>query len=246
MEKQTIVIRKQNRGNVASRNNFRCLLVTISPDDSLLSTGKAQLNKISGKLNPHSANGAVIRSDTDAYTDNYIGLIAEYACYDILKDVFGETKVIKPSSQSSNNQVDIKLANNKRIEVRSSCVRNGISFAIYNLDKNGQQYIDVIGPYFNESYKQFEEIKDYYMRVIFEGETSSIYSKIINGEDVQLYITGGVTKHMLSKNGKNKYMVATGDSRIKNKGTYKVIPLSESLDYPEFIDVISVGLGDIE
>ena len=49
------------------------------------------------------------------------------------------------------NQIDIRLATGRTIEVRSSCVRNGIEFAVFMKKKeiDGQQYFDVIGPYTN-------------------------------------------------------------------------------------------------
>lgn len=107
----------------------------------------------------------------------------------------GHQNVNKPSSSNSNNQIDIQLLSGKTIEVRSSCIINGLEFALFSVNrKTDKQYIDVIGPYYNKAYKKYENIKDYYMRVIYVGETASVFSGVLNGEDVVLYITGGATK----------------------------------------------------
>lgn len=81
---------------------------------------------------------------------------------------------------NTNEQIDINLASGATIEVRSSCVRNGLNFALFKVNKDHKQYIYVIGPYYNVTYKSYENMKDFYMRVIYVGETASVYSSIMN------------------------------------------------------------------
>lgn len=143
---------------------------------------------------------------------------------------------------NTNEQIDINLASGATIEVRSSCVRNGLNFALFKVNKDHKQYIDVIGPYYNETYKFYENMKDFYMRVIYVGETASVYSSIMNGIDVVLYITGGATKKMLHDIGYRKYMTAPADSRASKKGTYLVVQMSDSFSYPDFIEQLENAL----
>ena len=103
-------------------------------------------------------------------------------------------------------------------------------------DNTQKGSIDVIGPYYNEAYKSYENMKDFYMRVIYVGETASVYSSIMNGNDVVLYITGGSTKKMLHDIGYRKYMTAPADSRASKKGNYLVVQMSDSFSYPDFIE----------
>lgn len=225
------------------RLSFRCLKVEILANDPFLEDVRREAATINNCLNSHSASAGVIRSDETVTADNLIGLIAEHVCYEILKNELGTKKVIKPTSGNSYNQVDIRLFTGKTIEVRSSCIRNGIEFALFSVNRsNNQQYIDVIGPYYNMAYKSYENIKDFYMRVIYVGDTDSVFLNIVNGENIVLYITGGATKQMLEKNGYAKYMTSPADTRAKKKGNYLVVPMSDSFDYTDFINQLNCTL----
>lgn len=219
------------------RSSFRCLEVKISSDDPFLEAVRQKATSINNRLNSRSASAGVVRSDETVTADNLIGLIAEYVCYEIIKNELGDENVIKPASRNSHNQIDIQLLSGETIEVRSSCIRNGLEFALFSVNRSSkQQYIDVIGPYYNNAYKANENIKDFYMRVIYVGDTASVFSNIINGGDVVLYITGGATKQMLKEIGFTKYMTSPADSRATKKGNYLVVQMSDSFDYPDFID----------
>ncbi len=230
-------IRNDGSYSTTERPSFRCLEVKISSDDPFLEDVRQKAAPINDRLNNHSASAGVVRSAETVTADNLIGLIAEYVCYEILKNQLGDENVIKPVSGSSCDQVDIRLTSGHTIEVRSSCIRNGLKFALFNVNRSSnQQYIDVIGPYYNTAYKAYENIKDFYMRVIYVGDTASIFSNIINGGNVVLYITGGTTKQMLKEIGYRKYMTSPADSRTTKKGNYLVVQMSDSFDYPDFID----------
>lgn len=60
------------------------------------------------------------------------GVIAEYACDTILRLCLGEDSVYKPKAEKAKNQIDIVLGSGRKsIEVRVSCVKNGIEFAVF-------------------------------------------------------------------------------------------------------------------
>lgn len=222
------------------RPSFRCLEVEISSDDPFLENVRQEATLINNRLNSHSASAGVVRSDGTVTADNLIGLIAEFACYKILKKELGDKNVVKPTSRNSHNQIDIQLISGKTIEVRSSCIRNGLNFALFSVDCiSKKQYIDVIGPYCNTAYKAYENIKDFYMRVIYVGDTASVFSNIINGGNVLLFITGGATKQMLEEIGYRKFMTSPADSRAREKGDYTVVQMSDSFDYPDFIEQLN-------
>lgn len=150
------------------RDSFVCLEVLISTENDWYKRVFSYAKAIESNLNRGQANSSENRSEEIVAIDNLSGVIAEYACYDILRYYFKDA-VEKPSSSGSVNQIDIMLAGVKKtVEVRSSCVRNGIDFALFSKPSNNsdEQYFDVIGPYSN-GYKPGEIIKDYYMRVLY-------------------------------------------------------------------------------
>lgn len=168
-------------------------------------------------------------------------MIAEFACYEVLKYELKNNKAVeKPSSKSSINQIDIRLADSKKtIEVRSSCAKNGIDFALFAKPKGEteEQYFDVIGPYTND-YKPAEVLKDYYMRVIYCFAKKDFHKKI-NEKKLQLYITGGTTREIMNNPDirQLKHLKPEG-GEVKVESDYYVVPLGKSLDYGCFIETI--------
>lgn len=236
-------VRNGGSYQTTKRPSFRCLKVEISSDDPILEYVRLEAASINNRLNSRSASAGVVRSDEVVTADNLIGLIAEFACYQILIKELGDKSVVKPTSENSHNQIDIQLISGKTIEVRSSCIRNGLEFALFGVDRrSNKQYIDVIGPYYNTAYKKDENFKDFYMRVIYVGDTASVFSNIINGGNVVLYITGGATKQMLEDIGYRKFMTSPADSRAREKGDYLVVQISDSFDYPDFIEQLNYVL----
>lgn len=180
--KQVQLITVENTGkftNAIERESFTCLEVNIPNNGAWMRRISTYAEAIIGSLNRGQANTSKKRSINTVEIDNLSGLIAENACDTILRWQFGDSNVIKPPSESSMNQIDIQLATGKTIEVRSSCVRNGIEFALFAKDTtNGnQQYFDVIGPYSN-GYKPIEHLKDYYMRALYWCEKKD-YMKLL-------------------------------------------------------------------
>lgn len=225
--------------NAVDREAFVCLEINISSESKWMKRVCSYAQKIVPNLNIGQANSSEKRALSIVEIDNLSGLIAEYACYEILNRRYGKEKIFKPESNTSYNQIDLKLYNGKTIEVRSSCVRNGIDFAIFAQNKNikNEQYFDVIGPYSND-YKKLELFKDYYMRVLYECDKQK-FMDLLAKPTVRLYITGGATKEMMndSKYYQTKHLIPAG-GQVKVESDYRVIPLGKSLDVNEFFAVL--------
>lgn len=234
-------IKKSRAGiyNAVDRENFVCLEINISSESRWLKEVYSYAQKIVPNLNIGQANSSEKRSLNIVEIDNLSGIIAEYACYEVLKWRYGKKSVFKPGNNSSYNQVDLELYNGKTIEVRSSCVRNGIDFAIFAQNRNikNEQYFDVIGPYSN-GYKKVELWKDYYMRVLYECDKRN-FMDLLKKPIVRLYITGGVAKKMMGDPNyyQIKHLTPAG-GQVKIESDYRVIPLAKSLDINEFFAVL--------
>ncbi len=233
---------KRNRTstyNPVDRDDFVCLEINISSESQWMKRVCSYAQKIVPNLNVGQANSSEVRATGIVEIDNLSGLIAEYACEEVLKWRYGKRLIVKPENNTSHNQIDLKLYNGRTIEVRSSCVRNGVDFAIFAKNKNivNEQYFDVIGPYSNE-YKKSELFKDYYMRVLYECDKQQ-FLDLLEKPVLRLYITGGATKNMMNdaKYYQIKHLTPAG-GQVKIESDYRVIPLSRSLDINEFFEVL--------
>lgn len=229
------------------RKNFACMELNIPSNGDWIKCVTEYAQRIVPNLNLGQANTSKQRELSIVEIDNLSGIIAESACETILRWQFGEENIIKPPSESSVNQIDIKLKTGRTIEVRSSCVRNGIKFAVFAKDRKNpnQQYFDVIGPYSN-GYKQGEQLKDYYMRVLYECDKKQFMS-LLSKPYLRLYITGGVTKEMMCNKDicQDKHLVPAG-GQVQIASDYKVVPLGRSLDAKQFLEVMADENGLIQ
>lgn len=243
MDKQIVEqVRKNTFNNDygISRKRFRCLEINIPTTGDWMKTIMAKAEEIEDKLNAGQANSSEERDEETIKIDNLSGVIAEYACDTILRRYLGENNVEKPSSETSKNQIDIILsAGRKTIEVRSSCVKNGIDFALFAKPKYEEevQYFDVIGPYSN-GYKPGEIEKDFYMRVLYCCEKKD-FLKLLDQPTLKLYITGGATKDMMNDDSiyQIKHLIPAG-GEVEIESDYRVVPLGKSLDIVDFIAAI--------
>ena len=101
-------------GYKIDRETFRCLELNISTSSEWMRRIKEKAGEIEGKLNAGQANSSEERDAMTIKIDNLSGLIAEYACAEILRMYIGKDKIVKPSSESAKNQIDIALAQEKR------------------------------------------------------------------------------------------------------------------------------------
>lgn len=238
--KEMVRINTFNIERGIDRKKFRCLEINIPTKSEWMHDIIEKAKRIEGKLNTGQANSSENRDSETVKIDNISGLIAEYTCAEILRRYLGKENVVKPSSEISRNQIDIALNNGKKtIEVRSSCVKNGIDFALFasSKPKTGEQYFDVIGPYSN-GYKFGECEKDYYMRVFYCCD-KKIFTTLLEQPMLKLYITGGATKEMMNNADvyQIKHMIPAG-REVDIESDYRVVPLGKSLDIVDFIETI--------
>lgn len=241
---RSVLLKNKKQKYDIERETFLCIELNIPNDGEWMRRVSAYAEVICPNLNLGQANTSKKRLMSTVEIDNLSGVIAESACDSVLRWQFGDENIIKPPADNAVNQIDIKLNTGKTIEVRSSCVRNGIDFAVFTRDKNNtaQQYFDVIGPYSN-GYKPGEHLKDYYMRVLY-GCDKKQFMTLLDKPVLTLFITGGATKAMmLDKNFyQNKHLVPAG-GQVQVESDYRVIPLGKSLDAKEFFEIISLENG---
>lgn len=241
MEKVIKYSKRSNAGIYYSvdRKDFVCLEINIPVDGKWMKNVFLIAQKILPKLNDKEASSSEKREFKIKQIDNLSGLIAEYACQEILTWRYGKEKFWKAANNTSDGQVDLNLCNGKSIEVRSSCVRNGIDFAIFAKDKDAEkeQYFDVIGPYSN-GYKKGESFKDYYMRVLYECDKKD-FMDLLAKPALKLFITGGATKEMMKNSDyyQIKHLTPAG-GQVKVESDYIVVPLAKSLDINSFFQVL--------
>lgn len=230
------------------RLSFCCLEVNIPKKSRFMERAYARVRETLPHLNRGQANTSAVRDKVTVESDNCLGIIAELACLEVLNWRYGKEKELFRSSESNTslNQIDIRLFNGKTMEVRSSCVRNGLDFALFAVDRQnpGKQYFDVIGPYSN-GYKPGELLKDYYMRVLYECRKED-FRKLLADEQpyLRLYITGGATAEMMQN--ENIYQIKhllPSRGQVDRESDYRVIPLSRSLDIREFFCMLEMENG---
>ncbi len=221
------------------RKSFWCLYVTVKPSGLFAQETLKEASIILPHLNLGQANTSLNRNKQSVEADNLSGILAERVCKEFFLDRYGPQYVTRKSTNSSVNQIDIQIVN-KTVEVRSSCIRNGINFAIFKRDSVdiNKQYVDVIGPYINQ-YKPSELGKDYYLRVIYPMGISCFMKMWNNNQWISLYITGGATRNMMYDSNlvQNKHLTPK-NSDVTFASDYSTIPLGRSLDFWEFIAVL--------
>ena len=221
--------------NYTSRKSFVCLHVVVYPNSDFCKKVKENADKILPKLNKGQANSSTERDFEIVEVNNLSGILAETVCEEIMRFRYGDA-IKRIASETSVNQIDINISNNKTIEVRSSCIRNGILFSLFHRNKRdiNLQDVDILGPYSN-GYKPGEIQKDYYMRVIFPFDINDFSKMWKENTPITLYITGGATKHMMSDSNiyQIKHLVPQNSS-VEIESDYRTIPLGRSLDIREF------------
>lgn len=229
------------------RTDFTCIRVVVYPQSEFAKSVKQSADKFLPKLNKGGANSSENRNNATVEVDNLSGVLAEIVCEKIMHYRYGDI-IKRTEANTSKNQIDIDVANGKTIEVRSSCIRNGIEFALFAKDKNkpDYQYVDILGPYSN-GYKPDEKQKDYYMRVIFPFDINMFMPKWNSNQPIELYVTGGANRKMmfdcnLSQTKHLKPENANGGEETD----YRTIPIGKSLDIKQFFEMFESENGQPE
>ena len=167
--------------------------------------------------------------------DAIAGLLAEYATMYLI-NLYDLGNAFRPKGNSSYNQVDIICEQEHEtytIEVRSSFVRNGIDFALYAVDKNTKlPYFDILGPYYQDSYKpKYEEIRDFYSRVLFNDVKEDVMSRFINNDE-EFYLIGFYPgKAIINLDYHKKLYPGSAFTKTGNlSGDYYVSPIVNIMD----------------
>lgn len=196
---------------------------------------QSEARLLATQANSSAANSGLPRDQNAKLCDAYSGIIAEYAVVYFLNSLIPNS-AYRPKVTSSINQVDINWNYNNldiSIEVRSSFVKNGISFALYAYNaKKNQMFFDIIGPYYQGDYKpDFESQKDYYFRVLFVGDKNNTIEDIIEN-DCPFYLIGAIKgKVIIEYNLHKKLSQGEANFKIGNpNGDYYVIPISNIVD----------------
>lgn len=188
---------------------------------------KAQ--RLAELVNPHPANANLqIRLPNTIFANAIAGVVSEYYWRDFL-NLGKEELVCETDFTEAANQIDLETINGgKRIEVRSSFPRNGISFALCH----PEHQFDILGPYVNNTYKPGEIRKEFYVRTLFEAENPVDIIDSIKKDGFSLYLTGGATLSMMNTPGiyLEKRLLPEDALCAAGQALYRVVPFSRALD----------------
>lgn len=230
------------------RKSFMCMHVAVVPNSDFGKRVKDIADNIKSRLNTGQAYSSESRDENVVEVDNLSGVLAEIVCFELLKYRYGNA-ISKTESTSAVDQIDITVNESKTIEVRSSCIRNGITFSIFSTRKDNKddQNINLLGPYSN-GYKPGEKPKDYYLGVIFPFGIDDFMGKWNKNELIHLFVTGGATNEMMRDKNiyQIKHLKPNRDLFIKVESQYRVIPFAKSLDIREFFSVFELENNDIK
>ena len=220
------------------RADFHCAEVSLNKEDQLfINEIFHDASLLSLKANPNGANTSVVRDHYGKTADAVTGVLAERVCETVLNKIINTSYFYLLPSKSSYDQIDMATTKGQTVEIRSSCIRNGIEFALFCKDRNTNiQYIDVLGPYVTH-YKSHENERDLYVRVIFPYDKKDLLARLREITTFTFYITGGATKQMM--NDSNYFTIkhlTPKNSDVLFESDYKVIPLGKSYDILEFIE----------
>jgi len=198
-----------------------------------------EADSIYHNANGSAANSGVPRSNQTKWIDALSGIISEFACVKFLSDerIFEGFKAHRPNIESIQNQVDIIWEMNETdysVEVRSSFVKNGIEFALYGVNREtGKSYIDVLGPYYQKTYKEnYENFKDIFLRVLFPSEKSGFEERYISQKE-PFYLVGGLEGHRIIELNSHKTLTPENATGLE-RGDYYVAQIDEIMDSGEF------------
>ena len=197
--------------------------------------------------NSGAANSGNTRSQTVKENDAFAGILAEFATLDFLNQIIPNSAIRPPVSNTA-NQIDLLwnyLGKRLTLEVRSSFVNNGLNFALFNVNPYTQQtYFDVLGPYYQQSYKiQYEPPKDAYARVLFKGNKYDVKNRFITNNE-PFYLIGFMDGQQLIDLNQHKSLQP--NSAITKHGSltgdYYVAPINQITDISKITFNVQLNL----
>ncbi|WP_276496943.1 hypothetical protein [Pontibacter litorisediminis] len=208
---------------------------------------KKLLNKVFAKgealakaVNPAASNNATHPREKEQILNNAAaGLLAEYCWKKYLNQKAGRDIVDYTEFTAASAQIDlVVLSNEKRIEVRSSFPRIGITFSICHKEKE----FDILGPYSN-SVKPGEVQKDFYTRTLFHIPEGRSFLEVAKKDNFKVYLTGGATWDMMTDDAVSKEKTLRPHDAVAaaayQESKFRVVPFSKALDTIEIFNLIN-------
>ncbi|WP_284653157.1 hypothetical protein [Flavobacterium terrisoli] len=186
-------------------------------------------NELANLVNSGAANDSSLsRHAGRKANDAIMGVLSEEAWLQYINSKFGNIASYTNLTDIA-AQIDLRLTNGEKLEIRSSYVRNGVQFALCNNTYNFKN----LGPYSN-TIKPGEVQKDFYLCVLFDVDKD----KLLNAPLIKFYLIGGSTWKMMLDIGYNDALTPM-DALVPVKSTYKVIKLKDALDVSQVLEDIS-------
>lgn len=244
MKFEKIIFKNENflmkESQKIDRKEFKVVKVTFEKnDEKTLKELRIKAEGLALNCNSGAANTSLPRTYDEKLIHALAGVIAEEICLNNI-NYNNKGRASYTNYTGGINQIDIKLSNNKTVEVRSSCIKNGVDFALFSKNKynENQQNFDVLGPYQN-GYKSDEKEKDFYIRVLYHCQSKEFLTYSAK-KDFVAYIVGGATWEMMcdEKIIQIKSLAPEG-TNPDTVSEYRVIPIGKALDANQILKEIS-------
>jgi len=187
--------------------------------------------ELAQRVNPAAASDSIQRRERERLQiDGVSGFLVEWSWLYFLNDLHGDDFVRFIEFSDATNQIDLLITKyNKRIEVRSSNVRNGVKFGLCNR----RHQFHIVGPYRN-LVKPGEEGKDFYVMVLYPVVKERWFSDFFDLDIVTVDLTCGATWEMMDDEEIYKWeSLESRYQRSSIKSEYRAIPFGKSLDTVE-------------
>ena len=184
--------------------------------------------ELSGQVNRAAASDVLRkRGEKRLKIDGITGFLAEWCWKYFLNDYYGDGFVDFTDFDSVNRQIDLLInSNEKRIEVRSSNIKNGVQFGLCS---NKYQF-HVVGPYQN-LVKAGEMPKDFYVMVLYPFNKLDFFDSYYNKKIVEVDLTCGATRDMMTdENIFDWVTLEAKESHSMVSSKYKGIKFRKSID----------------
>lgn len=228
------------------------LELSVITDHELMSVAREQALKKCAHVHLSDPAGRK-RSSEEAFSQNFLGVVADAACAHILrlyiaKYQLGATVIryddIREDEFRDPDQYDIKIQDADRewyVEVRSSVC------CFISLERMLKEW-QVLGPYASASKGETERSKHYYFRPLYHftrSKQTGDYQRadgerhLINGH-LKLYLVGGATNDLIRKKGRQEF-----GQQLKQAGAnYWVLNILDAMDVPTLFEDIKSILRD--
>lgn len=230
-----------NSNSIRIQKSYTICEFRFSDFDSLTQqTIISEAKNLALNTNSGAANSGDTRTPIVKINDAYAGILAEFATLKFLNNII-QNSAERPVVNNTANQIDLSwnyFGNPLTLEVRSSFVNNGLQFGLFAINPSTRQtYFDVLGPYYQQSYKtQYEPPKDAYVRVLFEGKKYDVENRFINNDEA-FYLIGFMDGQTLINMNYHKSL--TKNSAFTKNGSltgdYYVAPINHITDISKVI-----------